>query len=261
VTRGETTAVDLASSLSLPPPAPASNVSRSILPPSFLPVLPGFGVAGFCVAAEGAGGDTYDVVPLGDDSSLLLIADVMGKGVRAATFAATLQTLFRAQARQAGQPSVLLSRLNRLLFGELSRADIFITAQIVRLEGREKRLAVASAGHSPLLLADRSGNLQAVSTEGLPLGIQPDAEFCEAASSLAGICRVLLYTDGITEARDMSGDFFGQHRLEHWLQRSVTRPANAEALKNDFFSHLERFTAGAPGRDDQTFLILVPAAS
>ncbi|MBI3191688.1 MAG: SpoIIE family protein phosphatase [Pedosphaera parvula] len=91
----------------------ARNIQRALLPKT-LPQPPRFGLAGFCESAREVGGDFYDVVELTSDSLLLVIADVMGKGIPAAMFAATLRTLVRSMSRQAPHPGRLLAQMNRL---------------------------------------------------------------------------------------------------------------------------------------------------
>src|SRR5213078_2814923 len=122
----------------------ARNIQQSLLPKTF-PSLPGFGLAGFCLSARQVGGDFFDVLPLSSHSALLVVADVMGKGVPAALFAATLRTLIRAMAEWTHRPGELLARVNRLMYDELSGVDMFITAQLALADTRQGRLIVASA--------------------------------------------------------------------------------------------------------------------
>jgi sigma-B regulation protein RsbU (phosphoserine phosphatase) len=233
----------------------AKNIQRSLLLKT-LPQLPGFGLAGYCESARQVGGDFYDVVKLSDDALLLIIADVMGKGIPAAMFAAILRSLLRALPELTRQPSELLSRVNRLLFDELSEVDMFITAQLVYVDARKRRLVTASAGHCPLLLAVAGdGAVKPLSPEGMPLGILPDT-FTDETAELPANCRVLLYTDGLTEARNAQGELFGQERLMEWLKRATTRPHKAEDLKNELVSELLKFQANTSLKDDQTFLIM-----
>ena len=141
------------------------------------------------------GGDFYDVLPVDADSHLLVVADVMGKGIPAAMFAVILRSLLRASPELTQQPAALLTRVNRLLFPELSGVDMFITAQLVYLNARERRIITASAGHCPLAVAD-ARQVRMFSPEGMPLGILPDATFLDETVELPENCRVLLYTDG-----------------------------------------------------------------
>lgn len=234
----------------------AKNIQRSLLVKT-LPQLPGLGLAGYCESARQVGGDFYDVVRLSDHSVLLMIADVMGKGIPAAMFAATLRSLLRALPELTHQPSELLARVNRLLFDELSEVDMFITAQLVFVDAKERRLIAASAGHCPLLLvASGEGPVRTLSPEGMPLGILPDTPFTDESADLPGNCRVLLYTDGLTEARNAQGELFGQERLMEWLKETTARPAKADDLKDELAAQLVRFQVNTSLKDDQTFLIM-----
>jgi serine phosphatase RsbU (regulator of sigma subunit)/anti-sigma regulatory factor (Ser/Thr protein kinase) len=234
----------------------AKNIQRNLLVKT-LPQLTGVGLAGYCESARQVGGDFYDVVKLSDHSLLMVIADVMGKGIPAAMFAATLRSLLRALPELTHQPSELLSRVNRLLFDELSEVDMFITAQLVYVDASQRRLITASAGHCPLLLAVPGEDaVQALSPEGMPLGILPDTPFTEESANLPGNDRVLLYTDGLTEARNGQAELFGQERLVEWLKRSTAWPRNAEELKDALVAELVKFQANTSLKDDQTFLIM-----
>ncbi len=234
----------------------ARNIQRSLLLKT-LPQLPGFGLAGHCESARQVGGDFYDVIKLSDTSLLLVIADVMGKGIPAAMFAAIMRSLVRALPDLARHPSELLARVNRLLFDELSEVDMFITAQLAFVDAEENRLVAASAGHCPMLITAGYGSqIKMISPEGMPLGILPDAGFGDEATPLEESCRLLLYTDGLTEARDVHGELFGQERLVEWMRQRSDDQRTAGKLKEDLAAELARFQANMALNDDQTFLIL-----
>jgi serine phosphatase RsbU (regulator of sigma subunit)/anti-sigma regulatory factor (Ser/Thr protein kinase) len=234
----------------------AKMIQRSLLPKT-IPRVSGYGLAGFCESAHQVGGDFYDVIKISDDALLLIIADVMGKGIPAAMFAAILRSLLRAVPEWMNQPAALLARVNRLLFDELSGVDMFITAQLVYVDSRARRITAASAGHCPVLLAlDLEGNVKTLSPEGLPLGILPDTTFSNQTEILPKNSRVLLYTDGLTEARNSAGEFFGQDRLIRWLRKSASVRKNAEELKEDLAGELAGFQSSSTLNDDQTFLIM-----
>ena len=234
----------------------AKTIQRSLLPKT-IPRLSGYGLAGFCESAHQVGGDFYDVIKINDDALLLIIADVMGKGIPAAMFAAILRSLLRAVPEWMNQPAALLARVNRLLFEELSGVDMFITAQLVYVDSRNRRITAASAGHCPALLSmDNEGNVKSISPEGLPLGILPDTLFSNHTEVLPRNSRVLLYTDGLTEARNSAGEFFGQDRLIKWFKRSSHERKGAEELKDDLAAELLAFQASSSLKDDQTFLIM-----
>ena len=233
----------------------ARNIQQSLLPRTF-PALPAFGLSGFCLSARQVGGDFYDVLSLSDQRALLIVADVMGKGVPAALFAATLHTLFHTTAEWAHTPSEVLARMNRLLYEELSGVDMFITAQLVLADFHQRRLVIANAGHCPMFVADPAGNLRAAAPDGLPLGIVPNVNYEQEILSLEECSCALLYTDGLTEARNSHGELFGQERLCTWLRQSVTKHKTAAELSKNFLAEIRSFQGQAGQSDDQTFLIL-----
>jgi len=233
----------------------ARNIQESLLP-KYFPPIPGFGLAGFCLSARHVGGDFYDVFEVAKGRVLLVVADVMGKGIPAALFAATLHTLVRTMSEWTYEPAELLARVNRQMFEELTAVDMFVTAQIVLIDTQKQELILANAGHCPLLVATRSGGLVSASPEGVPLGILPRASFREEIVPLRECTAALLYTDGLTESRNAHGDFFGQERLERWLRESHRHGSTAYERSWHFMADLKSFQSQVPLTDDQTFLIL-----
>jgi serine phosphatase RsbU (regulator of sigma subunit)/anti-sigma regulatory factor (Ser/Thr protein kinase) len=233
----------------------ARGIQRALLP-KHLPRLNGFGFAGFCESARHVGGDFFDAVQIDGDSALLVIADVMGKGVPAAMFAAILRSVLRGAPELSSQPAALMTRVNQTLFDELSEVEMFITVQLAFVNGATRIVSVASAGHCPaLLVSAESATPKMISPEGMPLGILRDTQFAEARLPLPPKSRLLFYTDGLTEARNPAGDMFGHERLENCLCENAG-VATAEMLKHSLASKLSEFQEHAPPRDDQTFLIL-----
>lgn len=239
-----------------------STVSRlqNGLMPRIYPSLNGFGLAGKCLSAQEVGGDFFEVMPLTESSVLMVIADVMGKGITASLFADSLRTLIRALAKPGVRPAQLISEINHLMFEDLSSADMFITLQIATADLFLRRLSVSNAGHCPLLLCDGAGNSRAIAPDGMPLGIQMDGTFGEECASLPSSGTVLLYTDGLTEARNRSGDFFGQYRLETWLSQAIGAHQTVWELRASLLEQLQIFQEGTQASDDQTFLILLDEA-
>jgi serine phosphatase RsbU (regulator of sigma subunit)/anti-sigma regulatory factor (Ser/Thr protein kinase) len=234
----------------------ARHIQRSLLIKT-LPQLPGVSLAGYCESARQVGGDFYDVIKLSDTSALLLIADVMGKGVPAAMFAAILRSLVRALREQARRPARLLTQINQLLFDELSEVEMFITAQLVFVDLASRRLVLASAGHCPLLTTTAGGTvIRAVSPEGMPLGVLLDADYREEMIPLERDTRVLLYTDGVTDAENAQGEVIGQELLMEWLQQGSLESRSAEQMREDLATELRQCQGSQALKDDQTFLIL-----
>jgi serine phosphatase RsbU (regulator of sigma subunit)/anti-sigma regulatory factor (Ser/Thr protein kinase) len=235
----------------------AHNIQRALLPRT-LPQLRHFGLAGFYESARQVGGDFYDVISLGPQSLLLLIADVMGKGVPAALFASILRSLVRAMTEHARTPGELLARVNQQMFDDLSRVDMFITAQLIHVDLRKRQLTMANAGHCPALLAtaDRM-EVRTIAPEGMPIGVMAESRFVEETVRLSEHARLMLYTDGLTETRNPDGEQFGQRRLMNWLGKTVKRSDPAGKLKDELVTELASFHGPTPLRDDQSFLLLV----
>ncbi len=232
----------------------ANQIQQSLLLAS-LPQLEGFSLAAFCRNAHEVGGDFYDVLKINEHSALLVIADVMGKGIPAALFAAMLRTLIRAAPELIQQPAALLQRVNRLLFPELSGVDMFITAQVAFVDAKARQITVAGAGHCPMAIATAAG-VKTFSPEGMPLGIQPEGVFQAETVPLPQKCQVLLYTDGLTDAINERMEHFGQSRLIEWLAKSATAGGTAEQVKQRLAAELEKHQSHAALSDDQTFLIM-----
>ncbi|MES2696936.1 MAG: SpoIIE family protein phosphatase [Verrucomicrobiota bacterium] len=232
----------------------AQRIQRALLP-STLPQLGGFQLAASWESARQVGGDFYDAIKLSDHSMLLVVADVMGKGVPAAIFATITRSLLRAMAVRIHHPARLLKRLNELLYAELSSVGMFITAQLVFIDLRRRQLVTASAGHCPVILYS-GDQVRTLSLSGTPLGILSNSTYRQQSAKLDEPGGLLLYTDGLTESVNAAGDMYGAERLVEWVRHRMSHPAPAETMRDDLVAELTRFRGGAPLRDDQAFLLL-----
>ncbi len=234
----------------------AQDIQHLLLPRT-LPQLPGFSLAGGWQSAREVGGDFYDAIALDGQRLLLMIADVMGKGVPAALFATTMRGLLRGLASRSSDPSQLLSGLNRLLYKELSSVAMFITAQVVLVDLKTRNLTAASAGHCPLLYVPRGRrSVTSLPIRGLPLGVLPDTQYPHVTARLGSPAALLLYTDGLTDTRNLSGRAYGQSRLTSWLRSQVAPGRNATELRDRLATELNRFRGDALMDDDQAFLLM-----
>jgi serine phosphatase RsbU (regulator of sigma subunit)/anti-sigma regulatory factor (Ser/Thr protein kinase) len=234
----------------------ARHIQRSLLV-KLLPEMPGVGLAGYCESASQVGGDFFDVIQVSDTGMLILISDVMGKGIPAAMFAVILRSLVRASLPLATRPAELLAQVNRLLYEELNNVEMFITAQLVYLDMSARRLVVANAGHCPMLIARRDvAEPSSVAPEGIPLGVLADPEFAEEVVPLGADMRALLYTDGLTESGNPEGEQFGQRRLTEWLAGLTNPKQSAGQMKEELLRRLRAFRGDHALPDDQTFMIM-----
>jgi serine phosphatase RsbU (regulator of sigma subunit)/anti-sigma regulatory factor (Ser/Thr protein kinase) len=239
----------------------ANEIQRSLVPKQ-LPPVPGLSIAAHSENARLVGGDFYDAIRTDDSSVLLVVADVMGKGVPAAMFAAILRTSLRAAPEMLQQPAELLRRANRLLFDELSAVDMFITAHLVLVNPRERQLTLATAGHSPLLVStSQAPGFAALAPEGLPLGIQRDATFPVQTLKLGESYRLLLYTDGLSEALNENGKRYGQENLECWFAATVGQCRTAGEVRAALIQEMKRHCGQRALNDDLTFLTVCSDAT
>jgi serine phosphatase RsbU (regulator of sigma subunit) len=181
---------------------------RDALTPSQLPERPGLDIAAaFVPAAEQVSGDFYLVAEGPQDSTVLVIGDVVGHGLHAARRAAFVRTAFAATAPFSDDPWRLLSWANTALVERAGTSADFVTAACMTYLPRGRILRWAYAGHPPALrMAD--GRELVAPSQGIPLGVRADPEYVEGTLRPEGRTGVLLYTDGLTEARH-NGSFFG----------------------------------------------------
>jgi serine phosphatase RsbU (regulator of sigma subunit)/anti-sigma regulatory factor (Ser/Thr protein kinase) len=236
--------------------AMAQEIQHLLLPHA-LPQPDGFGLAGGWQSAREVGGDFYDALAADDRSIFLMVADVMGKGLPAALFAATMRGLLRGLAARSDDPAKILGGLNRLLYPELSAVNMFITAQVVHLDLHTRRMTAASAGHCPLLYVPPGRPVvRALLTQGLPIGVLPDTVYRTVSARLGESATLLLHTDGLTDTRNLAGELFGQQRLIGWLHDHGAAGRTAAELRDCLVTELNRFRGAAEMDDDQAFLLL-----
>ena len=188
----------------------ADTLQRSLLP-AHLPTIPGMQLAArYRAGADGVfvGGDTYDVLPLPDGRWMVLIADVCGTGAAAAALTSLTRHTARAAATWGGGPAEILAAVNEALLREQDGGQLrFVTAACLVLERRRggTRAKVVVAGHPLPLLRAADGSVTEVGVCGRPLGVEPGATYVEVPVELSGGSTLVLYTDGVTEARDDDG--------------------------------------------------------
>jgi len=234
----------------------AADIQRSLLPAT-LPACPPFEFATVCQSALQVGGDFFDVIQTADGTTLLVIADVMGKGVPAALFAAVLRSTIRSMPQLFSQPGALLEAINQTLFDDLSRVDMFVTTALVYLDPQHGRLVSASAGHCPLLVwqpkADATGP---AGNSGFPLGIENHTKYPQTVTPLPPGAVALLYTDGISEARNEAGELLGDHNLADILSDIARTNQRAQTGKKLLQERVAAFSGKAAMADDQTFIYI-----
>jgi serine phosphatase RsbU (regulator of sigma subunit)/anti-sigma regulatory factor (Ser/Thr protein kinase) len=232
----------------------ASEIQRSLLPSEF-PQSHHCRITGRCIAAQAVGGDYIDSIEIKGHGLLLIIADVMGKGVPAALLATIFRTAIRSRLNLAETPGWLLSQINEQFHSELGHLNMFITAQAAYFCYRDKSLKLASAGHCPAFLSRATEHLpEQLNAEGLPLGIQADYIYEERLFKLSQGERLVFITDGIYEAENQAGEMLGlsgfaQQFPQIWRGSFEDVPENA-------FAVVATHAQGGASQDDKTLLAL-----
>ncbi len=231
----------------------ARRIQQSILPRTF-PQLQNFALCAEMITAKEVGGDLYDFFMIDDDRLGFMIGDASGKGVPAALFMAVSRTLLRSTALRGASPDECLQQVNALLHAN-SDHETFITLFYAILDTRNGEIAYCNAGHNPPYLLRRSGDLESVTAAGgLMLGLFGHATYQIGKLTLQPGDRLIMFTDGVTEAKNPAQDDFTEARLEEFLRRA---PGTAlPQLISGMISEVQAFAGGAPQADDLTVLAL-----
>lgn len=228
-----------------------SRVLQASILPARLPEFDGLELGSAYAPAQGAariGGDYYDVFAAADGRVVLVIADVCGKGVEAATKTSMIRFTVRGMVAAGAGPKDILEAHNQMVHDSGDPSDIF-TIWLGMLDVEGGLLTWADGGHPPALLWRRADNaIERLGTTGPLLGAVRDATYEESAVTLAPGDRVLLYTDGVSEAR-RNGQLFGEGRIRRVLRRA----RDAASVPGALLAEVQRFSGGAI-RDDAAIL-------
>ena len=193
----------------------------------------------------------FEVFPVGNSGIGMLICDVMGHGVRAALIAAMLRGLMEQVSNLADTPGLLLSSLNRQLYRIFDRANItmFASACYVYLDLDKRRMTLSGAGHPAPLVLQPSGQAFVPPIPRSPaLGLLENAMFRECEISLENGTKLMLYTDGLTEARNAEHDELGTSRIIDFLRERT--PQSIREMLDISLAAMHQFTGTAKQDDD-----------
>ena len=228
----------------------AREIQEGLLP-KHIAQIRGYQVSGAWQPALTVGGDYYDVLPFTETMLGIAIADVVGKGVSAALLMANLQAAVRAFAADARDPADVSERINAVMCSNIASGK-FITFFYCLLDAAQRRLTYCNAGHNaPILI--RGENAARLEEGGALLGIFPDWKFEQRTIDLLPGDRILLFTDGITEAEDLKGEEFGEERLISAMRQLHGLSANE--LQSRVLEAVSVF-CGGNFRDDATLLVI-----
>lgn len=232
----------------------AQQIQISLLPAA-APALSGIEMGGRCISAAHVGGDYYDFFQQSDDTVDLLIADVSGHSVGAALIMAEVRTLLRALATSSLNASTILQTLNNQLYDDLTRSELFITMFYAKYNSATGRLTFANAGHNhPLIRRKDEASCVELDADGLIIGVKKSVVFEERGIDLQKGDVVLFYTDGLNEATNQQGEFFGTERICEHLGNASHLPANE--IIASFYATIAEFTGSDTFQDDISIVVL-----
>jgi serine phosphatase RsbU (regulator of sigma subunit) len=234
----------------------ARTIQQNLLPGD-PPQVDGLEVAGACQVASNVGGDYFDHVLVGDDRLGLLLADVSGHNLAAALIQTAVRSTFRAAMLADCTPVTVLARANEVLYEDLSRSELFLTAWLGFVDVNTRRLVFGDAGHHPALLyRAESGRVEQLSAGGVPVGVLLDGLYEQDEVQLEPGDVLVVYTDGLSEARasDDPKEEYGEERLISAL-RDVAHCSAAEIVEH-LLGAVALFSGGIDPGDDRTLLTL-----
>jgi len=231
------------------------NVARAIqqsLLPSQLPSAGWFRASGSSVASYQVGGDYFDVVEVDKSCWAAVVADVSGKGVSSALLASLLQGAFLTTSSSSEVMARRVKRINRFL-NDRTKGEKYATVFYCLME-RGGRLHYINGGHCAPILISQDGRYEYLETTAMPVGMLPDAEFAVEERQLSPGDRIVIYTDGVTEAQNQRGEFFGRKQLREVV---VAHAGDAcAALHDAVLRTLKNFIGTAPQADDITLVVV-----
>ena len=236
----------------------ARDIQKSLLPAS-PPVMEGLTIADLCEPAREVGGDYYDFFELGPRQLGVMIADVSGKGTSAALYMAELKGLMLSLSQNERSPRRLLIEANRLLAAHLDNRS-FITMTYLVLDLDRRTVTCARAGHTPLIVVSK-GCPEVIIPSGMVLGLRLPGASERFADVLEEHTRPLhagdvyvLYTDGITEAMDETGELFSDEALARVV--ASQHQMDAAGIRERVVRDVKRFVGDAEPHDDMTMIVL-----
>ena len=234
--------------------AVAAAIQQRILPKA-LPRIDGYDVSGINIPSKSVGGDYYDCIPLAGGRYALVIADVAGKGVPAALLVSSFHAYLSAYLEGPLPLVELVGKLNRVIC-HASTEDKFITAFLGILDPATGALETVNAGHNPVFLLRRAGGVEELALGGVPLGmLDIDFPYQRESVTIEPGDRLLLYTDGITEATNVRDQLYDYSTpLKEFFR--THRPSAAEGFIRELIEDVKKFTGEAPQNDDITALYL-----
>ena len=236
----------------------AEQVQKRFLP-QVVPTVPGYEFFAHYQPTYEVGGDYYDFVPLPSDRMALALGDVSGKGVAAALMMAKFSGDTRYCILTENDPAPTATRLNSLLCAA-GIEDKFITLSLCVLDAPARKLTLASAGHTPVIIRRADGRAEEVGQEvsGVPLGIMDDSVYEQTEVQLNPGDVVVIYSDGVTDARSPGDELYDSKDNHRLLKRVAQSSGGPAAVGRAILQDIREFSAGHSQADDITLVCFGP---
>jgi serine phosphatase RsbU (regulator of sigma subunit) len=230
----------------------ARSIQASFLPET-IPQIPGWQITATLEPARQIAGDFYDFINLPGGKLGFLIADVADKGLGAALYMALSNTLIRTFASHyPDDPAQVMKSANQQILRN-ARANLFVTVFFAVLDPSSGRIVYANAGHNPPILLGKNG-IRTLANTGMPLGIDEENDWTQDEVSITPHEILLLYTDGVMDAQNTSGEFINRKDILNVVQKNIGKPV--KDVQQGILDRVHRFVGDAPRFDDITLVIL-----
>lgn len=217
-----------------------ARILQEIVMPQKEFIFPGIELGYHYISSLELSGDYFDLIPLSDTRFSMVIADVSGKGPPAAIYTARAKYILKSYATANYQPREILSMVNNLIVPETGD-DKFISLFYMEVDLKRKLIKFSSAGHEPpIFYCRKTGELSQLEAEGLLIGVNYDVNFRQEEISFENGDLIVLYTDGITEARGFKGEIFGLGRLMEIVSRYAD--LDPQTLANRIYTTVQKYT-------------------
>jgi sigma-B regulation protein RsbU (phosphoserine phosphatase) len=242
--------IELISALQL-----AEEVQRTLLPAA-PPAVPGLDLSGTSIYCQETGGDYYDYVLLPEGRLGVVVADVSGHGIDAALFMASARAFLLSEAQSFKTPALLARDVNRYMTRDSDPTGRFMSMFFLEIDPRAKMLRWVRAGHEPAMVYEPvRATFRELGGEGMAMGVMDTAEYRDyTQQGWEPGSVIVIGTDGITETRNIAGEFFGAERVRQVVRANASR--SAAGIQSAVIEAVQGFRGEAPQEDDVTLVVV-----
>jgi sigma-B regulation protein RsbU (phosphoserine phosphatase) len=236
----------------------AMEVQQNLIP-SLNPVIEGFDIAGKIIYCDETGGDYYDYIDMEDSGQNrlgIVVGDVSEHGIPSALLMTTARAFIRQRASLPGSVAQIVSDVNKQFSLDVKDSGRFMTLFFCCLNSHDNSLRWSRAGHDPAILFDSQSNLfsELGGKGGLPLGVSSDSKYTELKHDIAPGQIIVIFTDGIWETQDISGEFYGKKRIKQIIQNHANE--SSQSILDAIFDSIEQFRGELSKKDDMTIVVI-----